>query len=654
MRDFLDQDLEGTMRQAIRNERGVALFLALMLMVVVASLALGAITLSSNAALLGKYHAKEAEMRASADAGLEWARDTINGTPAILPNVGFVTLQNAQPVVDALGNVIPGYTRSVFAGRSGSTTNQFGVYSSVISRIDDNAGRAVVVRRAELAQESFSQFARFDDTTLSTVVFAKGIQVFGPIHTNGPLYVGSILPKATFHGRATTASTVQYPSNGIWKKGYKENVARINLPTPADLAALSSYATTANLVVPGGMVGTTVNNPQTRIEFVAVDVNNDGDYTDEDEGFIRVYRAHGAFADQLNYVTARRWGGAAADALDPNLTSPNCGDFVGGHFLSAAEHLAGGPTAPANHNHNLNQTTNRRTSLGSATRACFLGGDPRLTNGWQAAPAAAPHNLGAWIRWPGYGAGNAPSILENKPVHPVNGGGTTGPMGGMVDYLWPINRPFNNNFSGVIYVTGSVAVSGIVRSQVTIAATGNILIADDLTYVTSPGSIPDCERSGGVNSDILGLLTSQMLMIEDNNVNSPFRNGSTSGTWAGYINAYDETADETIHAAVLTLSSVLAENLTSGPTNRETCAGAPVGRGCFNMVGAAIQGKNAGRMSATGYGWNPQWTYDRCNAVKPPPYFPTTGRYFKNRYYEIDPVGFDVAAWFAANQNPGP
>ena len=33
-----------------------------------------------------------------------------------------------------------------------------------------------------------------------------------------------------------------------------------------------------------------------------------------------------------------------------------------------------------------------------------------------------------------------------------------------------------------------------------------------------------------------------------------------------------------------------------------------------------------------------------------PPYFPTTGCYYKNRYYEIDPVGFSVADWFAANR----
>ena len=33
-----------------------------------------------------------------------------------------------------------------------------------------------------------------------------------------------------------------------------------------------------------------------RIEFVAVDVNNDGDYVDENEGFMRVYRANGTDA----------------------------------------------------------------------------------------------------------------------------------------------------------------------------------------------------------------------------------------------------------------------------------------------------------------------------------------------------------------------
>jgi hypothetical protein len=147
---------------------------------------------------------------------------------------------------------------------------------------------------------------------------------------------------------------------------------------------------------------------------------------------------------------------------------------------------------------------------------------------------------------------------------------------------------------------------------------------------------------------MLGLLSAQFFVIEDNNVNSPFQAGT-----AAYVKGYDETPDETLHGAVLTLNSVMSEALGTGSDNSEVCAGNPVGRGCYNMVGAAIQGKNAARMQSSGggaTGWNPQWTYDRCDGIKPPPYFPTTGRYFKNRYYEIDPVRFSVAGWFAANQ----
>jgi hypothetical protein len=623
--------------------------MALLMALVVASLAVGAIMLSGTTNLIGRFHVKDAEMRAAADAGIEWARDTLNGTTTILPQFGFVTLVNAQPVRDASGTIIPGYTRSVFAGRSGATTGQFGVFASVISRIDDNAGRAVVVRRGELTQESFAKFARFDDTTISSVQFRNGIQVFGPIHTNGVLYVGSSPGNpAIFHGPATTASTINAAANGVWRVGYRENVARINMPSPADLATLEVYSDLGQTSLVGGAVGTGVYNPQVRVEFVPVDINNDGDFTDENEGFMRVYRADNTTANHLNYVTARRWN--AGSASDPNVLSPNCGDVAGGVFMSAAAHTNG---TPAPHNHDLGSTLrNQRASLRSANRRCYLGGDPRLTNGWQTV-TGAPGNYGRWIKWPGYGAGNAPAAVNNKNIHPGMGGGTTGGVGGMADYLWPINRPFNPNFKGVIYVEGSVGVSGVLRGQVTIATTSNIMLADDLTLVTPPGSVPDCDQNGAVYSDILGLLTPHFMILEDNNVNAPFFTTAPAGGAASYWTNYDDSADETLHAAVLTLNSVLSEDIFNGSDNSHVCAGANIGRGCFNMVGAAIQGKNAGRMASSGggaTGWNPQWTYDRCDGIKPPPYFPTTGRYFENRYYEIDPVGFTVAGWFAANQ----
>ena len=409
-------------RHGLQNERGMALMFALLLSVVVVGLAAGAIMLSSSTNLIGRYHVKDAEFRTAADAGLEWGRDTLNGTTTIIGPIGVVTLQDRVPVRDAGGNVVPGYTRSVFAGRSGATSGQFGVYASVISRIDDNAGRAVVVRRLELTQESFAKFARFDDTTTSSVQFRNGIQVFGPIHTNGVLYVGSSVGNpATFWGPATTASTINAAANGVWKVGYRENVARINMPSPADLATLSAYATqgTTNLV--GGAVGTTVYNPSVRIEFVAVDVNNDGDYVDEDEGFIRVFRANGTGADALNYVSARRWD--AGSANDPNLNSMNCGDDLGVQkFLPAGAHT--NAATQANHQHAGTLTDTKRWSLKPSIPnpkpRCYLGGDRRLdsvatfTRDW---PRNAAIPLGSWVKWPGYGAGSAPA-RTGQQEHP--------------------------------------------------------------------------------------------------------------------------------------------------------------------------------------------------------------------------------------------
>ena len=410
-------------RKGIHNERGIALILALVLALVVVGLAVGAIMLAGSTNLIGRFHVKDAEFRTAADAGIEWARDTINGTTTILPPLGFDTLQLRAPVRDASGNVVPGYTRSVFVGRSGATTGQFGVYASIIARIDDNAGRAVVVRRGELTQESFAKFARFDDTTTSGVVFRNGIQVFGPIHTNGVLYVGSSPGQpATFHGPATTAATISTAGNGVWKQGYRERVPKIDMPSPADLAALSAYATTGQTWLTGGAVGTTEYDPSTRIEFVAVDVNGDGDYVDDNEGFMRVYRANGTTANHLNYVTARRWN--TGSATDPNATSYNCGDIVfnagAPRFLSAGQHTTA--ATPANHRHNATLLTSQRLSLNAANpnRRCYLGGDPRLDSLQRFFPATpAPANYGNWIKWPGYGAGNAPATLNNKNIHPI-------------------------------------------------------------------------------------------------------------------------------------------------------------------------------------------------------------------------------------------
>ena len=56
-----------------------------------------------------------------------------------------------------------------------------------------------------------------------------------------------------------------------------------------------------------------------------------------------------------------------------------------------------------------------------------------------------------------------------------------------------------------------------------------------------------------------------------------------------------------------------------------------------HITGGLIQ-NNRGAVGLTdGHGYVKRYSYDRCAIVNPPPYFPTTGRFLDNRYYELDP-----------------
>ena len=270
----------------------------------------------------------------------------------------------------------------------------------------------------------------------------------------------------------------------------------------------------------------TTLTPSVRIEFVAVDINGDGQFNAANEGFMRVFRANANTAAALNYVTARRWNLAT-----PNDPNPPVAELWRHHGReSAAAIRTEGPWTLAPQLNAVHPDSVRSVYGRSPNHRCFLGGDPRLTGTlaapvWQVnAPAIAPV-YGSWLIWPGWGGAPPAAVAAGR----FRDGTLVGAA--MAPYLWPVNRGYNLNFKGVVYVDGAVGVSGELRGQVTVAATGNISLADDLTYVTQPGSQQDCE------ADILGLLTPQFFEIEDNSVNAPFQSGpqtprrSASSTW---------------------------------------------------------------------------------------------------------------------------
>ena len=95
-----------------------------------------------------------------------------------------------------------------------------------------------------------------------------------------------------------------------------------------------------------------------------------------------------------------------------------------------------------------------------------------------------------------------------------------------------------------------------------------------------------------------------------------------------------------IHAVGLALDIFGAEHYDHGPSDAEDCNGTNNGRGCLNLTGGIIQ-KTRGAVGLTdGHGYTKRYAYNACAASDPPPYFPTTGRFARNRVYELDPRNF--------------
>ena len=581
------------MKPYVRSRReGFALALTIIVIAGVAVLASGAMMVGMNTTLIRHYNVKQDELTTVADAGLELARARLNSNPSLYPNSGYSTLEANVAVTGAGGQALPGVTRSTYVGPVGITSGQFGVHGAIVTVVRN--GPNTLIRRANVVQESFSKFAYFTHIE-GTIVFGGGDQILGPAHSNDDIEIHST--GATFHSQLTVSGNISNRNNGTYLEGYEEDAPEIPLPELADLENLETQA-----VAGGTSFSTTSGNSEgrarMRVEFLARDLNGDGDTTDDNEGFIRVYRAK----------SNNSWA-VGATGSDLRNTG-NCGHFDN-NSPATNTHPNVGQFWPADeHSSSSWNSHNREDAVTHSQRRCLLGGDSLITRGW-----VRDNSDGTWLDWGGTVAPVLSSFSDDEQ-------------------LFPITRALNPSFKGVIYVDGDVAVSGVVRGRVTVAATGNIIIADDVTYATDP-AVGNCE-------DILGLFAGGDVVIPNTPLNSPWR-ATGSGSWR----TYDDTPDEFIHAFILTLNSFTVEDFDSGPEDAEECQGDDWGRGCIFLNGGIIQRVRGAVGQSNGTGYVKRYDYDPCGATAPPPYFPTTGRFSRNAYYEVDPTGFDVDAYFA-------
>lgn len=592
--------------RVIGNERGIALVVVLLVVLAVAAIIAGAALLGSNTSLISKHEARLSILETVADAGIEEARSAINGNRALYPATAFNTLEAGVSVTTASGAAIPGVKRWTYVGPSGVTSGQYGVFGSIVSVAQDAQGNRAI-RRGEVFQEPFSKYAYFT-TIEGSIVFANGDQIFGPVFSDDNITIVS--SGATFWGLVSTAKTISGISNGTFKQGYKQNVPAIPMPTTADLNNLKNQAIYGGTEINGTTLGNT-GQATTRIEFVAVDLDGDGDSSDADEGFMKVYQV--ATAAQAYWVVA-----------DTNLysangvrNSPNCGhtfdstgsNHAGQGFVTFANHLAAWT--------GIDSKNNAPAHGKPSDIRCYLGGSDSLNPGKAFLPTTDTH--GVWLPWTG---AVDPRLVGKVPA-------------GQEQYLWPITRAENPNFRGVVYVEGKVAVSGKLRGRLTLAASGSIIVADDIAYVTNPGAA-NC-------ADILGMFSGDSVIVADNLLNDPipYYSGTTTPTH------WDETPDERIDGFVLALEIFTVERYDQGSTSAEPCGGVATGRGCLALTGGLIQ-KQRGAVGLTdGHGYIKRYAYDACGLSAPPPYFPTTGHFARGHYFEVEPTGFDINSYWS-------
>ena len=236
--------------------------------------------------------------------------------------------------------------------------------------------------------------------------------------------------------------------------------------------------------------------------------------------------------------------------------------------------------------------------------------------------------MGHWLPWPG--ATPAAFSAAFKASHP--------------DWrdLFPIDTVYNPAFKMVVAAHGSVGVSGTVNGRVTVYSDGSIAVLDNLRLTNDADTA--CLH-------LAALLAGTDILAADNGINAQ------RATTRAVSNMRGASSDLWVESTVMALQSWGAEGLVSDPgvlfvPLQQPCNGQNYARGCLHVQGGIIQATrhtvNAGNGTTTGYGYAKQYVFDDCSVNNPLPYFPATGRFTVNAYYESDPAHFSVSALFAA------
>ncbi len=660
------------------------------MLVLFATVALGAVAASAVAltrttTLVGRYYERERDYRYAAEAGLAIGRSRVQrDSTLVLPDSGYVTVART-PVLDANGVPLPRAGVTLYVGKSGITTGQYGQFVTVVARADDG-GNTRYVRRLELAAENFARFAMFTNTWPNGLYYGTGEFIRGLAWSNqtwasygSPTYYDTVGAVGAIQAYGSPAPTyVKGPA------AVKPNQAPIPMPTVARLTFMPGYAAGANLAF------TPAPNTTMRVEFVAADLDASGDSTGTNEGFVRVYQTTAATSASDTVARTRlklpSWGYAQPSAglrsgsgwqNTLSWVDSTCGDFHGGKFYPVVAHktrwfraLFTAPTMPtdtATINYGYTDTQMGQYAWPTAAEhdrvmqstgaRCYPAGAPQLV-AVDRVPGASNGMGGTWAATSNQKGGEDTTFSPNgrwgawvKYPGAVSAALASSPRAGQAAWLFPLNKT-NPGWRGIVYVNGDAYVSGLLRSRVTLYGSGTLTFLDDLVYVrppNTPGVACDAD-----NSNILGVIAVANVMVEDNALHRPQRIlNSPPSPGADTVRFLSGTGPHfRLNGVVMSLTGTVGVNNPLGGLSipAGNCMGQPTSGGCIAQVGGVIEQTISATWNGNGSGFAENREVDQCMLVTSPPYFPTTGRFLLNRYYESDPSRFDAAALFRSLQ----
>ncbi|MFA6167245.1 MAG: hypothetical protein WC700_11560 [Gemmatimonadaceae bacterium] len=191
-------------------------------------------------------------------------------------------------------------------------------------------------------------------------------------------------------------------------------------------------------------------------------------------------------------------------------------------------------------------------------------------------------------------------------------------------YLFPISTTYNSNYRGVIYSSGRLFLSGIVRGRATLYVNGPVSLIDDLTYDADPADTTNLCRNS------FGLISKDSIMVADNAINRP-RVYSTSAFAGTDTSMQGGNRDFILHGIVMALGGSISAFNAAGSLRTSTVNTCPTGSsftaagGCMQVVGGTIMATYVApyNSSVANSGLRPLRELDPCQMEnRRPPYFP--------------------------------